>query len=195
MDCKSYREDRKYSASPPSRRRYAYRAVLRPILRRQPLHFYCYPRDQQCQRYSLVEAGHGKKGLVLIAILALGSYIGFLGIIWFTWLQVTLFDIRFARDSIFERICKALQLGAMVGFASAGSRFTTRVRGENVWAFQSLSLILAGSRALLAIQYTVNVFFVYKDMKPAARGLLYTASVLWLTTILYIGVRFPALKL
>lgn len=139
--------------------------------------------------------GHGEEDFVLIMALALGSYIGFLGVIWFTWLQVTLFDIRFARDSIFERICKALQLGAMVGFASAGSRFTTRVRDENVWAFKSLSLILAGSRALLAIQYTVNVFFVYRDMKPAARGLLYTAAVLWLTTIFYIGVCFPDLQL
>lgn len=120
--------------------------------------------------------------------LALGAYIGFLGVIWFTWLQVTLFDIRFARDSIFERICKGFQLGAMVGFASAGSRFTTRVRDENVWAFQSLGLILAGSRSLLAIQYTINTFFVYKHMKPSARGLLYTAAVLWMTTIFYIGV-------
>lgn len=120
--------------------------------------------------------------------LALGAYIGFMGVIWFTWLQVTLFDIRFARDSIFERICKAFQLGAMVGFASAGSRFTTRVRDENVWAFQSLSLILAGSRSLLAIQYTINIFFVYKSMKPVARGLLYTAAVFWVTTLFYIGV-------
>ncbi|KAJ5404168.1 hypothetical protein N7509_004039 [Penicillium cosmopolitanum] len=121
---------------------------------------------------------------------ALGAYIGFLGVIWFTWLQVTLFDIRFARDSVFERICKGFQLGAMVGFASAGSRFTTRVRGENVWAFQSLGLILAGSRSLLAIQYTINTFFVYKHMKPSARGLLYTAAVLWMTTIFYIGMYF-----
>ncbi|OOF96356.1 hypothetical protein ASPCADRAFT_395953 [Aspergillus carbonarius ITEM 5010] len=90
---------------------------------------------------------------------ALWAYIGFLGVIWFTWLQVTLFDIRFARDSIFERICKAVQLAAMVGFASAGTRFTTRVRAENVWAFQSLSLILGGSRLLLALQYTVNTLY------------------------------------
>ncbi|KAJ5664646.1 hypothetical protein N7462_011459 [Penicillium macrosclerotiorum] len=104
--------------------------------------------------------------------------------------NVTLFDVRFARDSFFERVCKAIQLGAMVGFASAGSRFTTRVRDENVWAFQSLSLILAGSRILLAVQYTVNVAFIHPYMKPAARGVAYTALVFWMTTIFYLGMYF-----
>ncbi|CEJ57812.1 hypothetical protein PMG11_06491 [Penicillium brasilianum] len=117
---------------------------------------------------------------------ALCAYIGFLGVIWFTWLQVTLFDVRFARDSVFERVCKAIQLAAMVGFASAGSRFSTSVREENAWAFQSLTLILAGSRALLAIQYTVNIVFLHRSMKSAARGVSYTALVFWVTTLFYL---------
>lgn len=120
---------------------------------------------------------------------ALGAYIGFLGVIWFTWLQVTLFDIRFAQDSVFERICKGIQLGAMIGFASAGSRFTTpRVLDENVWAFRSLSLILAGSRLLLAIQYSVIIAFVNNSMKSAARGLHYTAILFCVTAIIYVAV-------
>ncbi|GMF79269.1 unnamed protein product [Aspergillus oryzae] len=119
---------------------------------------------------------------------ALGAYIGFLGVIWFTWLQVTLFDIRFARDSVFERICKALQLAAMVGFASAGTRFTTRVNDENVWAFQSLSLFLGGSRILLALQYTVNnVVFIRKRMKPAAKGVSIIAATLFVSSLIYLG--------
>lgn len=126
---------------------------------------------------------------------ALGAYIGFLGVIWFTWLQVTLFDIRFARDSIFERGCKAVQLGVMVGFASAGTRFTTRVRDENVWAFQSLSFFLAGSRVLLAIQYTVNIFFVHKKMKPAAKGMSGIAATLFISSLVYLGVSLPDNKM
>ncbi|KAJ5157838.1 uncharacterized protein N7482_008938 [Penicillium canariense] len=122
---------------------------------------------------------------------ALAAYIGFLGVIWFTWLQVTAFDVRFARDSFFERVCKAIQLGAMVGFASAGSRFTTSVQEENVWVFQSLTLILAGSRALLAIQYTVNVAFLRRSMKSAAKGVAYTALVFWVATLLYL-LMYPA---
>jgi hypothetical protein len=115
----------------------------------------------------------------------LGAYIGFLGVIWFTWLQVTLFDIRLARDSVFERICKAIQLGAMVGFASAGTRFTTRVQDENVWAFQSLTAILAGSRLLLALQYTINIAFMRSSMKHSSIGVTFTASAFWFAGSLY----------
>ncbi|KAJ5641491.1 hypothetical protein N7490_005491 [Penicillium lividum] len=121
---------------------------------------------------------------------ALGSYVGFLGVIWFTWLQVTLFDIRFAQDSVFERTCKALQLAVMIGFASAGTRFTTRVRDENLWAFQSLSLMLAGSRLLLAIQYTITLAFMYRPMKATSKGVAYTAVMFWGVAILYLAMFF-----
>ncbi|EAW15180.1 uncharacterized protein ACLA_058380 [Aspergillus clavatus NRRL 1] len=121
---------------------------------------------------------------------ALGAYIGFLGVIWFTWLQITLFDIRFARDSVFERICKATQLAAMVGFASAGTRFTTHIRDENVWAFQSLSLLLGGSRILLAVQYTINICLIHRRMKAAAKGLAIIVAALLASSLVYLGMYF-----
>ncbi|KAI9934602.1 hypothetical protein MW887_000218 [Aspergillus wentii] len=127
---------------------------------------------------------------------ALWAYVGFLGVIWFTWLQVTLFDIRFARDSVFERICKALQLGVMVGIASAGTRFTTRVRDENIWAFKSLSLLLGGSRFLLAVQYAVTVLFLHKKMRPSIKGISFAfqeqnilRSHLWAVWFVLFGVE------
>ncbi|KAJ6015393.1 hypothetical protein N7540_009984 [Penicillium herquei] len=123
-------------------------------------------------------------------VTALGAYVGFLGVIWFTWLQVTLFDIRFARDSVMERVFKAFQLGAMIGFASAGTRFTTRVRDDNLWAFQLLSLMLAVSRIQLAIQYTITLAFMHQHMKHDAKGVWYTALVFWTTTILFIALFF-----
>lgn len=101
---------------------------------------------------------------------------------------MTLFDIRFARDSIFERVCKAMQLVAMVGFASAGSRFTTRVRDENVWAFQALSALLAGSRLMLAVQYMINIGFLHKKMRMAAKGMFMIAVVLSASSFSYTGV-------
>lgn len=119
---------------------------------------------------------------------ALGAYIGFLGVIWFTWLQVTLFDVRFARDSVFERVCKAAQLAVMVGFASAGTRFTTRVQGDNVWAFQSLSLLLAGSRTLLAIQYTFNRRFFRGRMEDTSKGMKHIVAILGISSVVYLGV-------
>ncbi|KAL4923458.1 uncharacterized protein BDV17DRAFT_285405 [Aspergillus undulatus] len=121
---------------------------------------------------------------------ALGAYIGFLGVIWFSWLQVTMYDIRFARDSIFERICKAMQLGAMVGFASAGTRFTLRVQNENVWAFQSLSLILGGSRLLLCVQYVVSILFIRKRMTSAVKGLYVIVGTLLVSSSVHFGMYF-----
>ncbi|KAL4802957.1 nineteen complex-related protein 2-domain-containing protein [Aspergillus unguis] len=126
----------------------------------------------------------------LTVVLALGAYIGFLGVIWFTWLQLTMFDIRFARDSLFERICKAMQLGIMVGFASAGTRITMRVKNENVWAFQSLSLMLGGSRLLLSIQYTIGIIFIRKRMSTAAKGLYVIAAALFVSSLVHFGMYF-----
>ncbi|PLB34381.1 uncharacterized protein BDW47DRAFT_120426 [Aspergillus candidus] len=118
---------------------------------------------------------------------ALGAYIGFLAVIWFTWLQVTLFDTRFARDTIFERICKAIQLAAMVGFASAGTRLTTRVQDENVWAFQSLSLFLGGSRALLSVQYAM--FWAFRERTELRSYIRIVWGVLFgLETLLTMGI-------
>lgn len=122
---------------------------------------------------------------------ALWSYVGFLAIIWFTWLQVTLFDIRFARDSICERMFKASQLATMVGFASAGSGFSTEVRDENVWAFHSLSALLATNRLMLSIQYSITAKYLYKPMKFASKRLLSIALVLLATSATYTGVSVP----
>src|SRR5690242_15636863 len=51
------------------------------------------------------------------------AYIGFFGILWATWFQITLHDVRFARDSIYERICKTIQFITFVGLALVGSSF------------------------------------------------------------------------
>ncbi|KAJ5475301.1 hypothetical protein N7539_008367 [Penicillium diatomitis] len=115
----------------------------------------------------------------------LRSYIGFLSVIWFTWLQITLFDVRFARDSVFERLCKAFQLAAMIGFASAGSKFSTTLREENLWVFRSLTLILSASRGLLAVQYTTAVILLRKRIGSATQSITYTALTFWVTSLVY----------
>lgn len=127
-----------------------------------------------------------KRNTTNVSISAVWSYVGFVGIIWFTWLQVTLLDIRFSRDSIFERICKVVQLSAMVGFASAGARFSTNIRDENVWAFKSLSILLSGSRVLLALQYTINLWFIHDKLQRAIKGMVTIIGVLSITGISYL---------
>ncbi|KAK2875024.1 hypothetical protein FQN49_001843 [Arthroderma sp. PD_2] len=124
------------------------------------------------------------------ALEALWSYVGFLGIIWFTWLQVTLFDIRFARDSIFERTCKAVQLATMVGFASAGSGFATQVRPDNVWIFHSLSILLAISRLMLSLEYFIASLYLFPSLRAAAVDLFSVSLFLFATGLGYIGLYF-----
>ena len=41
---------------------------------------------------------------------SLQNYIGFFTILWFTYLQTTLKDVRFGADSVFDRVCKTITL-------------------------------------------------------------------------------------
>lgn len=58
---------------------------------------------------------------------SLRSYMGFFCILWFTWCQTSLFDIRFVADSWLERIAKAAHLGVMVALAVVGPHYDTEV--------------------------------------------------------------------
>jgi low temperature requirement protein LtrA len=51
------------------------------------------------------------------------GYMGFFGILWSCWFQITLHDVRFARDSLYERVCKTVQFIVFVGLALVGSQF------------------------------------------------------------------------
>jgi hypothetical protein len=58
------------------------------------------------------------------------AYIGFFSVIWSSWFQITLHDVRFARDSVYERACKMVQFIFFVGFALVGSGFNPT--GEDI---------------------------------------------------------------
>jgi hypothetical protein len=53
----------------------------------------------------------------------LAAYIGFFAFIWSTWFQITLHDVRFSRDSLYERTCKVIQMIIFASFALIGSKF------------------------------------------------------------------------
>ncbi|KAF2755590.1 hypothetical protein EJ05DRAFT_478564 [Pseudovirgaria hyperparasitica] len=93
------------------------------------------------------------------------TYIEFFGLIWGTWFSITLFDVRFGLDSVFERACKFVQYAVFVVFALVGSEFEPGSRSylpkDNV-NFRILSWALCASRALLMIQYLVVLYFVMK---------------------------------
>lgn len=57
---------------------------------------------------------------------ALTSYIGFFCVLWFTWCETSLFDVRFMSDSWLQRLAKACHLGIMVGLSIVGPNYDTQ---------------------------------------------------------------------
>jgi hypothetical protein len=90
---------------------------------------------------------------------SLYAYIGFFIIIWATWFQVTLHDVRFALDSFYERVCKTVQLIIFVTFALVGANFFSNdVAGDNhVVRFPLQSFLLCG-RSHLTFLYRTSGF-------------------------------------
>lgn len=94
------------------------------------------------------------------AALALESYIGFFAILWFTWLEVVLFDVRFGTDSLFERIAKLVHCGVMITFAIVGPRFDPSKQGGEHVTMKQLNLVLVVSRVVLIAQYASVILHV-----------------------------------
>ncbi|ORY02000.1 bacterial low temperature requirement A protein-domain-containing protein, partial [Clohesyomyces aquaticus] len=88
------------------------------------------------------------------------AYIGFFSVIWSSWFQITLHDVRFARDSIYERVCKMAQFVMFVGFALVGSSFHPYDQSLDV---DSVCITLLMLRVLLIIQYFVVLVGVHKQ--------------------------------
>ncbi|XMA16151.1 hypothetical protein WAI453_008942 [Rhynchosporium graminicola] len=101
------------------------------------------------------------------AVAALKAYAGFFCILWFLWVQVGLFDVRFVQDSILERIGKVCQFGVMIGLAIVGPAFNPEDQDRST--FQSLAIILMISRLVLALQYAAvayDVWYYLNTRKP-----------------------------
>ncbi|KAL4867966.1 hypothetical protein BDV12DRAFT_108574 [Aspergillus spectabilis] len=117
----------------------------------------------------------------------LASYIGFICVLWFTWCQVTLYDVRFATDSIFERVAHGCHFGVMVGLAVIGPNFLAEPDG---WGpLQQLSLILMASRVVLLCQYGSTLFFTWRYCKTRAPLIVVIASLV-VAVAIYLGVSF-----
>jgi hypothetical protein len=123
----------------------------------------------------------------------LSSYIGFFCILWFTWCQVTLYDVRFATDSIIERIAHICHFGVMLGFAVVGPQFTDP-KNETAWStLQQLSLILMVSRIVLFFQYGLTAFFSWR-YRTTRLPLTLVMGSLATAAIVYLGLSFAFSK-
>lgn len=115
---------------------------------------------------------------------------GFFSILWFTWLQVVLYDVRFGVDSLYERICKLVHFGVMITFAIVGTNFNPSAQdGSNYHTLRQLSLILMVSRVILILQYGSILFWV-KGHKKILPPILTIMAAFILGLLITLGLFF-----
>ncbi|KAJ4287620.1 hypothetical protein N0V90_012323 [Kalmusia sp. IMI 367209] len=120
----------------------------------------------------------------------LTAYIGFFSLLWLTWYQVSLYDVRFSTDSVFERVAKAIHFGVMVGFAVIGPQWKPGQEIYDYKIYRAFGLILMVSRITLFLQYAVTLLYVRKYKKTVIPLCIILASTL-IAAILY-GALTPA---
>lgn len=108
---------------------------------------------------------------------------------WFTWLQTSLFDVRFAADSFYQRACKLISFGVFTGFAIVGPIFNTSATFHDAKAFKAMSLILMVSRLALAVQYSVVLWYV-RGYKKVFMPLLLHVGILFISAMAFLGLAF-----
>jgi hypothetical protein len=108
---------------------------------------------------------------------------------WFTWLQTSLFDVRFAADSFYQRACKLVAFGIFTGFAIVGPIFNTTEGFQDAKAFKAMSLILMVSRLALVVQYAVVLWYV-RGCKKVFVPLLLHVGILFIAAMAFLGLAF-----
>ena len=115
---------------------------------------------------------------------SLTAYIGFFSLLWLTWYQVSLYDVRFSADSVFERMAKAIHFGVMVGFAVIGPQWKPGQEVDDYKIYKAFGLILMVSRLTLFAQYSITLLYTKKYRRTIVPILLVMASTL-IAAILY----------
>lgn len=120
----------------------------------------------------------------------MASYLGFFAVLWLTWLQVSLYDVRFATNSLFGRFSKIVALFVMGAYAFAGAMYNTSQTAFNYLGFRLVCYGLIAQRGMLVIQYGVVLWYVRKYGRGAVLPIILTMAVLFAAGITYIGLIF-----
>jgi len=88
-------------------------------------------------------------------LLALINYLKLFTLMWFNWLSVTLFDVRFSIDCVWSRIHKAIQFGIFTGFVYAGPVFDKYSNTGDEKSYRNFAIVLVIGRLAIATQYLV----------------------------------------
>ncbi|KAH7119344.1 hypothetical protein EDB81DRAFT_891824 [Dactylonectria macrodidyma] len=115
------------------------------------------------------------------------AYVGYFSILWITWLIVSLYDVRFVTDSIFERVARAVHMGVMIGFAVVAPNF--KPTSQNLQTMRTMSLILCVSRFCLTVEYASILWHIRKYKKPRLPMLLQTGTN-FAASMVYLGITF-----
>ncbi|KAM3532035.1 hypothetical protein NHJ13051_000411 [Beauveria bassiana] len=113
--------------------------------------------------------------------------IGFFCLLWLTWFNVTLFDVRYATDSIFSRLNTAIQLGVLVGFVVVAPTFNPTT--QDAPTMRAMSIILAVSRFNLMGQYAWMAIHV-RRYRPTRLPLLAQMAIYAAAGAVYLGITF-----
>ncbi|KAI5844673.1 bacterial low temperature requirement A protein-domain-containing protein [Morchella snyderi] len=121
----------------------------------------------------------------------LSSYILYFIILWFTWLHVTLLDVRFSVDSVYERVCKALHFAVMGAFASVSTTWDPFSPDDDITitALKTMTLTLMFSRVILSIQYFVVMYFGRSKTRTIL-PLAIHGAVMIISASVYLGIYF-----
>ncbi|KAF2710728.1 hypothetical protein K504DRAFT_376108, partial [Pleomassaria siparia CBS 279.74] len=128
---------------------------------------------------------------------SLKAYVGFFSLLWLTWYQVTLYDVRFSADSVFERVAKASHFGVMVGFAVIGPTWKPYEAMEDFRLYKVFGIMLMVSRLTLFFQYCSTLWFVYAaGYRKCILPIVMVMSSTLFAAIIYISMTeaFPSLK-
>ncbi|KAG6014584.1 hypothetical protein E4U54_005072 [Claviceps lovelessii] len=116
--------------------------------------------------------------------------VGYFCLLWLTWFEVALFDVRFVTDSIFARITRAIQLGVLVGFVVVAPAFRpSDDSGHGHETMRDMSLILCFSRACLAVEYASTLWNV-RRYKTALPPLCLQIAIHVIAASVFLGISF-----
>ena len=121
---------------------------------------------------------------------SLTDYIGFVSLLWLTWYQVTLYDVRFSTDSVFERFAKAVHFGVMVGFAVIGPQWRPGQLHSDYRIYVAFGYMLMVSRFTLLAQYGITLWYT-KEYRKTVIPLALVLGMCSVAAIIY-GALTPA---
>jgi hypothetical protein len=124
---------------------------------------------------------------------SLRNLVAFFTILWWSWLQTVMFDVRFGVDSIYDRVFKAITLTVTMGFMLGGSTWDITKVQENKKGFKFMAAALAIARFQLFIQYAI-VAFCARKYKRTLVPLILTAATMLAAAAAFLALYFVILN-